>query len=86
MVAIFKLKRSTSLVVIAFLLGLHNLQVGLNVVDHLLGISDKVKAKDRPLSRLNPVQRCMTSAAIQCFEGCHSETLLITVVQRELSQ
>jgi hypothetical protein len=55
-------------------------------VDYLLGLSDKVRAKDRPLVRLNPVQRCTTSAAIQSFEGSHSETLLITVVVTELSQ
>jgi hypothetical protein len=56
------------------------------VLDYFLSLSDKVRAKDRPLARLNLIQRCMASAAIQCFEGCHSETLLIVVAVRELSQ
>jgi hypothetical protein len=63
-----------------------SLQVGLDAVDYLLGLSDKVRAKDHPLAMLNPVQRCVASAAVQCFEGCHSDNLLITVVVRELSQ
>jgi hypothetical protein len=75
-----------SLVGIAFLLDLGSLQVRLDMVDYLLGLSDKVRAKDHPLTRLNPVQMCTTSVAIQSFEGCHSETLMITVVVRELSQ
>jgi hypothetical protein len=61
-------------------------QVGLDVMDYLLGLSDKVWTKDHPLTMLDPVQRCMTSMAIQNFEKCHSETLLIIVVVRELSQ
>jgi hypothetical protein len=56
MVASFKLKRSMSLIGIAFLSGLGSLQVGVDVMDYLLGLSDKVRAKDRPLARLNPVQ------------------------------
>jgi hypothetical protein len=55
-------------------------------VDYFLVIGDKVKSKDRPVTRLDLVQRCMTSVAIQSFKGCHSETLLITVVVRELDQ
>jgi hypothetical protein len=86
MVASFKLKRSTSLLGIAFLSGLNNLQIELDMVDYLLSHSDKVGAKDRPLARLNPVHRCTTSAAIQCFESCHLETLLIVIVVRELNQ
>jgi hypothetical protein len=82
----FKLKCPTSLVGIAFLLRLGIIQVGLDAVDYLLSLSDKVRAKDHPPARLNPVQRCMTSVAIQCFERCHLETLLITIVVRELSQ
>jgi hypothetical protein len=56
------------------------------VVDYILSLSDKVRAKDHPLARLDPVQRCTTSAAIQSFDGCHSKTLLIKVVVRELNQ
>jgi hypothetical protein len=82
----FKLKWSTSFVGISFLLSPGILQVGLDVVDYLLSLSDKVRAKDHLLTRLDLVQRCTTSAAIQSFKGCHSETLLITVVVRELSQ
>jgi hypothetical protein len=55
-------------------------------MDYLLGLSDMVWTKDRPLARLDLVQRCMTMTAIQSFKGCHTETLLITVVMRELSQ
>jgi hypothetical protein len=55
-------------------------------MNYLLGLSDMVWAKDRPFVRLDLVQRCTTSAAIQCFEGCHSEALLITVIVRELNQ
>jgi hypothetical protein len=75
-----------SLVGIAFLLSPSSLQVGLDVVDYFLSLSDKVRAKDYPLTRLNPVQRRTTLMAIQGFKGCHSETLLITVVVKELSQ
>jgi hypothetical protein len=71
---------------IAFLSSLGSFLVGLDVMDYLLDLSDKVWTKDRHLARLDPVQRCMTSTAIQSFEGCHSETLLIIVVVRELSQ
>jgi hypothetical protein len=86
MVASFKLKQPTYLVGIAFLLGLDSFQVGSNVMDYLLGLRDKVRAKDHPLARLDLVQRCTTSVAIQCFERCHSEALLIIVIVRELSQ
>jgi hypothetical protein len=82
----FELKRPTSLVGITFLLGGDNLQVGLNSMDYLLGLSDKVRAKDRPLAGLNPAQRCTASTTIQCFKMCHFESLLITVVVRELNQ
>jgi hypothetical protein len=54
-IASFKLKRSTSLVGIAFLSGLGMLYVGLDAVDYLLGLNDNVRAKDRPLARLNLV-------------------------------
>jgi hypothetical protein len=85
-VASFKLKRPTSLVSIAFLSRPSGLQVGLDAVDYFLGLGDKVRDKDHPLARLDLVQRCTTSMAIQGFKGCHSETLLITVVVRELIQ
>jgi hypothetical protein len=54
-IASFKLKWSTSLVGIAFLSGLGMLYVGLDAVDYLLGLNDNVRAKDRPLARLNLV-------------------------------
>jgi hypothetical protein len=56
------------------------------VVDYSFSPNDKVRAKDRTFARLNPVHECMAATAIQNFEGCHSETLLITVVVRELGQ
>jgi hypothetical protein len=49
-------------------------------MDYLPDISNKVRTKDHSLTRLDPVQRCTILAAIQSFEGCHSETLLITDV------
>jgi hypothetical protein len=55
-------------------------------VGYLLSFIDKVRAKDHSLTRLNLAQRCTTSAAKQCFERCRSETLLVIVVVRELSQ
>jgi hypothetical protein len=55
-------------------------------VDYLFGLNDKVRAKDCPFARLDPVHRCTVAMIIQSFEGCHSVTLLITVVVRELSQ
>jgi hypothetical protein len=85
-IACFELKWPTSLVSIYFLSCLGSSRIGLDVVDNLLGLSDKVRAKDRPLTSLNLVQRCTTAMAIQSFERCHSETLLITVVIRQLSQ
>jgi hypothetical protein len=85
-VACFKLKRSASLVGIAFLSWLGSFQIGLDAVDYLFGLNDKVRAKDRPFARLDPVNRCMIAKAIQSFEGCHSKPLLITIVVRELSQ
>jgi hypothetical protein len=84
-VANFKLKRLASLVGIALLSGLGNLQVGLDVVDYLLGLNDKIRAKI-----------VLSSSSIQ-FKGVRHRrpynalkgtimTLLITVVIRELSQ
>jgi hypothetical protein len=66
-VASFKLKRLASLVGIPFLSIPDNVKVGLGAVDYLLGLSDNVRAKDHPLAKLNPVQRCTTLAAIQSF-------------------
>jgi hypothetical protein len=86
MVASFELKRPTPLVGIAFLSGLGSIRVGLDAVDYFLSLSDKVRAKDCLFARLNLAQRCTTLAAVKCFERCHLEALLITVVVRELSQ
>jgi hypothetical protein len=55
-------------------------------MDYLFNLNDKVRAKDRPFPRLDPVHRGTTATAIQGFEGCHSKTFLITIVVRELSQ
>jgi hypothetical protein len=81
----FELKRLASLVGMAFLPSPGGLYIGLDAMHYLLSLHDEVWNKDRPLARLNPVERCTTSTAIQGFEGCHSETLLITIVVRELS-
>jgi hypothetical protein len=55
-------------------------------MNYLFSLNDKVRTKDRPFARLNPVHRGMTAKVIQSFKGCHSETLLITIIVRELSQ
>jgi hypothetical protein len=55
-------------------------------MDYLFSLNDKVRAKDRPFTRFDPVYRCTAAMAIQSFKGCHSKTFLITVVVRELSQ
>jgi hypothetical protein len=85
-VACFKLKRLASLISIAFLAISGSFQIGMDVVDYLSGLSDKVRTKDHPLARLNPVHTCTAATTIQSFEGWHLETLLIPVVIRELSQ
>jgi hypothetical protein len=69
-----------SLVGIARLSCLGRFQIGLDAVDYLFGLNDKVTTKDRPLARLDPVHRCTTATAIQSFERRHYEILLITVV------
>jgi hypothetical protein len=58
----------------------------MDAVDDLFSLNDKVRAKDRHFARLDPIQRCTAATTIQSFEGCHLETLLITIVVRELSQ
>jgi hypothetical protein len=63
-IACFKMKWSMSLVGIAFLSSLVSFQIGLDAMDYLLGLSDKVCTKDHPLARLDLVQRCMTLTAI----------------------
>jgi hypothetical protein len=86
MVACFELKRPASHVGIAFLTISSSFQVGMDAVDYLFGLNDMVRTKDRPVTRLDPVHRCTTVTTIQSFKRCHPETLLITVVVRELSQ
>jgi hypothetical protein len=86
MVACFELKRSVLLVGIAFLAIPGSFQIGMDAIDYLFGLNDKARTKDHPFSRLDPVHRCRAATTIQSFEVCHSETLLITVVVRELSQ
>jgi hypothetical protein len=76
----FELERLTTLVGIAFLSCLGCFQIGLDAVDYLFGLNDKVKTKDRPLVRLDPVHRGTIVMAIQSFERRHSEILLITIV------
>jgi hypothetical protein len=75
-----------SLVGIALLSSLGSFQVGLDAMDYLFGLGDKVRTKDRPFTGLDPVHRCTAMAAIQSFKGCHSMTFLITSVVREFSQ
>jgi hypothetical protein len=55
-------------------------------MDYFFILNDKVRAKDRPFPRLDPVHRGTTAMAIQGFKGCHSKTFLITVLVRELIQ
>jgi hypothetical protein len=55
-------------------------------MDYLFSLNDKVRAKDRPFTKLDLVYRCTTATAIQSFEGYHSKTFLITVVIGELRQ
>jgi hypothetical protein len=55
-------------------------------MDYLFSLNDKVRAKDHPFTRLDPVHRCTTAMTIQSFKGCHSKTFLITIVVKELSQ
>jgi hypothetical protein len=86
MVVCFQLERPTSLVGIACLSCLGRFQIGLDAVDYLFGLNDKVRTKDHLLARLDPVHRSMAAMTIQSFEWCHSKTLLITVVVRELNQ
>jgi hypothetical protein len=76
----FKLERPTSLVGMACLSCLGHFQIGLDAVDYLFSLKDKVKTKDHPLARLDPVHKGTTAMAIQSFEKCHSETLLKIVV------
>jgi hypothetical protein len=85
-VARFELEWPVLLVGIAFLLCLGSFQIGLDAMDYLFSLSDKVRIKDHPFTRLDPVHRCTVAMAIQSFKGCHSKTFLITVVVRELSQ
>jgi hypothetical protein len=59
---------------------LGHFQIGLDAVDYLFSLKDKVKTKDHPLARLDPVHKRTTAMAIQSFEKCHSETLLKIVV------
>jgi hypothetical protein len=84
-VACFELKWQASLVSIAFLSCLGSFQIGLDAMDYLFDLSDKVRTKDRPLARLNLVQRCATLAIVKCFKWCHLEAVLIAIVVIELS-
>jgi hypothetical protein len=65
---------------------LGSLQIRLDMMDYFLSLNDKVGAKDHPLARLNLVLWCAIAATIECFKGCHLDTLLVTVVIRELGQ
>jgi hypothetical protein len=76
----FELEQPTSLVGIACLSCLGRFQIGLDAVDYLFGLNDKVKTKDRPLARFDPVHMGTTAMTIQSFERRHYEILLITIV------
>jgi hypothetical protein len=49
-------------------------------MDYLFGLTDKVRTKDHPFTRLDPVHKCTTATDIQSFKECHSKTFLIIVV------
>jgi hypothetical protein len=68
-VTYFELKRSASLVGIAYLSCLGNSQVGLDAVDNLVGLYDKVKAKDRPFARLDPVHSVRQQRPYKALKG-----------------
>jgi hypothetical protein len=85
-VTCFDLKRPASLVGISFLSCLGSFQIGMDAADYLFGLNDKVRTEDHPLTRLDLVHKCTIATTIQSFKGCHSETLLIIVVVRELNQ
>jgi hypothetical protein len=63
-VACFELKWPASLVGIAFLSYLGSFQIRLDAVDYLFSLNDKVRAKDRPFVRLDPVHGCTTATTI----------------------
>jgi hypothetical protein len=73
-VTCFELKRPTSLVGIAFLSCLGSFQIRLDAMDYLFSLNDKVRAKDHPFTRLDPVHRYTAVTAIQSFKGCLSKT------------
>jgi hypothetical protein len=75
-----------SLVGIVFLSCLGIFQIGLDAMDYLFSLNDKVKAKDCPFTWFDPVYMCMAATAIQSFKGCHSKTFLIAIVVREFTQ
>jgi hypothetical protein len=85
-VACFELKQPTSLIGIAFLVIPGSIQIGMDAVDYLFDLNDKVRAKDCHFIRLDPVHRCTAAMVIQSFKGCHSKALPITVVVKQLSQ
>jgi hypothetical protein len=82
----FELKRPASLVGIAFLSCLGSFQIGLDAMDYLFSLNNKVRAKDRLFTRFGLVHRCTAATTIQSFKWCHSKTFLITIVVSELSQ
>jgi hypothetical protein len=50
-----KLMWPTSFVGIAFLSCLGSFEIGLDGMDYLFSLNDKVSAKDRPFTKLDPV-------------------------------
>jgi hypothetical protein len=55
-------------------------------MNYFLGLCDKIGGKDHPLTGLNLVQWSAIETTIECFKGCHLETLLVTIVVREFGQ
>jgi hypothetical protein len=60
-VACFELKQPTSLVSIAFLAISGSFQIGMDAVDYLFSLNEKVRTKDRPLARLDLVHSVYNS-------------------------
>jgi hypothetical protein len=52
----------------------------------LFGLFDEVNTVVPPLPRFNPVQGSPTFLAIKCFKRSHLDTLLVTIVVRELCE
>ena len=80
-----KLNRLPSFIGITFLTSLSSFQVLLDGTDLLLRFVHEIDAIIPSLSGFDPIQRGSTLSTVQGFKWSHLDTLLITVVIRELS-